>query len=113
MTGVREVTQLSDNTTHWVMDLGDQRLEFNARITECTEDKRLAWRTLDGPQMSEAITLKAVSPNRTQVIVDLEADAQALMPGDPHAHESLRKRLSTDLDQFKNYVEFRADISRR
>jgi uncharacterized membrane protein len=113
MTGVREVTQLSDNTTHWVMDLGDQVLEFNARITECTTDKRLAWRTLDGPQLAESITLKPVSDTRTQVIVDLEADAQALMPGDPHAQESLRKRLATDLDQFKNYVEFRADISRR
>jgi uncharacterized membrane protein len=113
MTGVKEVTQLSDNTTHWVMDLGEQRLEFNARITECTVDKRVAWRALDGPQLAESITLKPVSANRTQVIADLEADVQALMPGDPHAHESLRKRLAADLDQFKQYVEYRADASQR
>jgi uncharacterized membrane protein len=107
MTGVRAVTQLSDNTTHWVMELGDQRLEFNARLTECVADKRLAWRALDGPQLAEAITLRPVSANRTQIIADLEADVQALMPGDPHGSESLRKRLAADLDQFKHYIEYR------
>src|SRR5919201_280631 len=99
MSGVREVTQLSDNTTHWVMELGDQTLEFNARITECTMDKRVAWRALDGPQLSETITLRPVSANRTQIIADLEADVRALMPGDARASDSLRKRLAADLDQ--------------
>ncbi|HKT04680.1 MAG TPA: SRPBCC family protein [Rugosimonospora sp.] len=110
MTGVREVIQVSDTTTHWVMDLGDQRLEFNARITECAEDKRLAWQAMDGPQLCESITLRPLSASRTQITADLEADAQALMPGDPNASESLRKRLAADLDQFKDYMEYNAGI---
>jgi uncharacterized membrane protein len=107
MTGVHEVTQVSDNTTHWVMDMGGQRLEFNARITECAMDERVAWRALDGPAIAETITLKPMSANRTKVIADLDADVLALMPSDLHARETLSKRLAMDLDRFKDYLEHR------
>jgi uncharacterized membrane protein len=105
MTGVQEVRQLSETTTHWVMDLDGRRTEFDAQITDCTLDKRVAWKATGGTQLSEAITLKPVSPDRTQVIAELEADAQALLPSDSHAAESLKKRLKADLTGFKRYVE--------
>jgi uncharacterized membrane protein len=42
MSGVKEVTQLSDTMAHWVMDLGGQQQEFDAQITDQRPGERLA-----------------------------------------------------------------------
>jgi uncharacterized membrane protein len=111
MTGVQEVRQVSDEITHWVMDLDGRRTEFDAMITDCRLDERVAWKATGGAAFSEAITLKPLAADRTQVIAELEADAQALLPSDKHATESLKKRLKADLTGFKRYVEQHSDAS--
>lgn len=105
MTGVQEVTQVSDDRTHWVMNLDGELREFNAQLVECTTDQRVRWRSTDGPALSETITLRPVGETRTQVVAQLEADVAALMPSDRHASESLSKRLKADLQSFKRLIE--------
>src|ERR1700741_2768333 len=105
MTGVQEVRQLSATTTHWIMDLDGRRTEFDAQITDSTLDERVAWKATGSTKPAEAITLKPVSADRTQITAELMADAQALLPSDAHAQESLSRRLKADLDGFKRYVE--------
>jgi uncharacterized membrane protein len=105
MTGVQEVRQVSDDTTHWVMDLDGRRTEFDAKITECTLDERVAWKAMGSANFSEALTLRPVAADRTEIIAELEADAQALLPSDKQAKESLKRRLKADLTGFKRYVE--------
>ena len=105
MTGVKQVIQLSDTETHWVMDLDGQNREFDAQLTECRPDQRVAWHSTAGPMLSEAITLKKMGTDRCQLIAELEADAMALLPSDAHAQEAMSRRLKADLNQFKNYVE--------
>ncbi|OLB76432.1 MAG: hypothetical protein AUI14_18840 [Actinobacteria bacterium 13_2_20CM_2_71_6] len=105
MTGVKQVIQLSDTETHWVMDLDGQNREFDAQLIECRPDQKVAWQATGGPLLAEAITLKKMGADRCQIIAELEADARALLPSDAHAQESLSRRLKTDLTQFKNYVE--------
>jgi len=105
MTGVQEVRKVSETTTHWIMDLDGKRTEFDAQITDCTLDERVAWKATGSTAFAEAITLKPVSADRTQVIAELEADAKALLPSDAHAQESLSRRLKADLDGFKRFVE--------
>ncbi|GAA0817750.1 hypothetical protein GCM10009524_61520 [Spirilliplanes yamanashiensis] len=105
MTGVQEVTQVSDDRTHWVMNLDGELREFNAQLVECTMDQRVHWRSTDGPALEETITLRPVGETRTQVVAQLEADVAALMPSDRHASESLRKRLKADLQSFKRLIE--------
>jgi uncharacterized membrane protein len=108
MTGVTEVTQLSDTNTHWVMNLGGSQREFDAQITERKADHKVAWRTTSEPKLlSESITLKSVSPACTQIIAELDADVAAFMPGEAHAQDALSRQLKTDLGRFKNYVEMR------
>jgi uncharacterized membrane protein len=105
MTGVKQVVQLSDTETHWVMDLDGQNREFDAQLIDCRPDQRVAWQSTAGPMLSEAITLKKVAADRCQIIAELEADARALLPSDAHAQEAMSRRLKADLTQFKNYVE--------
>jgi uncharacterized membrane protein len=110
MTGVEQVTQISDDRTHWVMDLDGQRREFDAQITECSPDERVSWRTMDGPMLGETITLRPVGETRTQIVAQLEADVAALMPSERHAQESLNRRLKADLASFKRLIEHDSGI---
>lgn len=105
MTGVEQITPVSHTTAHMVMDLDGQRREFDAEITECRTDERVVWQATDGPMMAEVIMLRPVDGNRTHIIAQLEADVQALMPGDSHAQEALNRRLKADLASFKRYIE--------
>jgi ribosome-associated toxin RatA of RatAB toxin-antitoxin module len=105
MTGVEQVTQISNDQTHWVMDMDGQRREFDAQITECSMDERVSWSTMDGPLLAETITLRPMGETRTQVVAQLEADVAFLMPSDRHGQESLNRRLKADLASFKRLIE--------
>jgi uncharacterized membrane protein len=105
MSGVQQVTQLSENMAHWVMDLGGTQTEFNARITERRPGELLAWQAVDGPQLAEKVTFEDISDTQCRIIAELNIDAKQLMPSDKHAKESLNRRLKADLTGLKAYVE--------
>jgi uncharacterized membrane protein len=98
MAGVQQVTQVSDTETHWVTNLGGIHREFDAQLTECEPDQRVAWKAQDGPVRSEAITLTKVGPYRCQLTAELEADEQAQAA-------AVSRRLKADLMRFKSFVE--------
>jgi carbon monoxide dehydrogenase subunit G len=105
MTGVERVTPIGDQRTHWVMDVDGKRREFDAQITELSFDERVAWSTMEGPRLSETITVRPMGETRTQVVAQLEADIAYLMPSDRHGQETLNRRLKDDLSTFKSLVE--------
>ena len=113
MSGVEEVTQISDDRTHWVMDLDGERREFDAQITECSLDERVSWATVEGPLLAETITLRPVGEARTQIVAQLEADVALLMPSDRHGRESLDRRLKADLASFKRLIELDDEVAAR
>jgi ribosome-associated toxin RatA of RatAB toxin-antitoxin module len=104
MSGVREVTPIGADQTHWIMDVDGKRREFDARFTERTLDERVSWSTMDG-LLAETLTLRPLGETKTQVVAQLEADIAFLMPSDRHGQASLTKRLKADLTSFKSLVE--------
>ena len=104
MSGVREVTRIGNDQTHWIMDVDGKRREFDARFTERTLDERVSWSTMDG-LLAETLTLRPLGETKTQVVAQLEADIAFLMPSDRHGQASLTKRLKSDLTTFKTMVE--------
>jgi ribosome-associated toxin RatA of RatAB toxin-antitoxin module len=107
MAGVREVTKISEDLSHWVMDLDGNPAEFDARITGQRTDEMLSWQAIDadGPHLSETVTLQSLSDDRTRIIAELELEAQSLMPSEAYGQASLDRRLKADLDGFKRYIE--------
>jgi len=105
MTGVRQVTPIGNDQTHWIIDVEGRRREFDAQITECSLDERVSWSTVEGPLLAETITLRPMGETKTQVVAQLEADVAFLMPSDRHGQASLTKRLKADLTTFKGLVE--------
>ncbi|MBO3740651.1 SRPBCC family protein [Actinoplanes sp. NEAU-H7] len=105
MTGVRQVTSLGSDQTHWIMDVDGKRREFDAQIIERSPDERVSWSTMEGPLLAETITVRPMGEAKTQIIAQLEADIAFLMPSDRHGQESLNRRLKDDLTTFKGLVE--------
>ena len=105
MTGVRQVTPIGNDQTHWIMEVEGRRREFDAQITECSLDERVSWSTMEGPLLAETITLRPMGETKTQVVAQLEADIAFLLPSDRHGQASLTKRLKADLTTFKGMVE--------
>jgi uncharacterized membrane protein len=105
MSGVKEVTQLSDTVAHFVMDLGGRQREFDAQITDQRPGELLAWTAVDGPRLTEKVTFQQLADNKCRIIAELDIDAQQLMPSDAHAQETLDRRLKADLSGLKQYVE--------
>lgn len=111
MTGVQEVRKVADDRTHWIMELGGERREFDAQITECLPDERVAWQATTGPALAETITLNPITDTRTRIVAELDADVRALMPSDAHAKETLNRRLKADLEGFKRHIERHAGMA--
>ncbi|WP_407651486.1 SRPBCC family protein [Actinoplanes sandaracinus] len=105
MTGVRQVTAVGADQTHWIMDVDGKRREFDAQIIERSPDERVSWSTMEGPLLAETITLRPMGETKTQIVAQLEADIAFLMPSDRHGQESLNRRLKADLTTFKGLVE--------
>lgn len=104
MQGVQEVTQVSDDMAHWVMEIEGTTTEFNTRITELP-DELVAWQSIDGPRMAEKMMFQKIDADHTRVIAELEMEAQAYMPSDAYARETLDRRLKADLKGLKLYIE--------
>jgi len=111
MTGVQQVTQLSENVAHWVMELGGTQTEFNAQITERRPGEMLAWQAIDGPRLAEKVTFQQLSDSNTRIIAELDIDARQLMPFEAAEPDSLNRRLKADLTGLKQYVEYGATMS--
>ncbi|MGK5679421.1 SRPBCC family protein [Actinoplanes sp. URMC 104] len=105
MSGVREVTPLGNDRTHWVMDVEGSVREFDAQIVERSLDERVSWSTTEGPLVAETITLRPMGETKTQVVAQLEADVAFLLPNDRHGQAALTKRLKADLTALKGLVE--------
>jgi uncharacterized membrane protein len=105
MSGVKEVTQLSDTVAHFVMDLGGRQREFDAQITDQRPCELLAWTAVDGPHLTEKVMFQQLADNKCRIIAELDIDAQQLMPSDAHAQDTLDRRLKADLSGLKQYVE--------
>ena len=107
MSGVMNVTPLSETTAHMILDLAGNRAEFDACITESRPGEFLCWEAMDGPQLSETVRLEQITDSTTRVIAELQVDAKQLMPSERHANEVLNRRLKADLDGFKRFLENR------
>jgi len=107
MAGVREVDQLTDDRTHWVVEIGGVTREFDATITEQRPDKKVAWSSDDEPAQVGVVTFAALGPDRSRVTLqmDFEPDGAVEKKGD--ALGIVERRVKGDLDRFKEFIENR------
>jgi uncharacterized membrane protein len=105
MEGVESVKQLNDTTLLWVANVGGERKEWRARITEQVPDRHISWRSEGGDFTSGMVSFQALGPDKTRVTVRLNYEPKGVTEklGDMLGMGS--RRVEGDLERFKDFIE--------
>jgi uncharacterized membrane protein len=107
MEGIERVEQKDDTHLHWVADVGGEKREWNAEITEQHPDHRVAWRAVDQDGPHGAVTFHKLDDANTKVMVQLEYDPDGLRESVGSALGFDSHRVKDDLESFKDFIEAR------
>ena len=107
MDGVERVVQKDDKTLEWHAVVGGQEKHWDAEIVEQTPDQRVAWRSTSGATNAGVVTFQPTGPNTTRVTLQLEADPEGPVESAGDAMGFLDRRVTGDLERFKEFVEGR------
>jgi uncharacterized membrane protein len=105
MDGVESVRQLDDTRLHWVADIGGERKEWDAKITEQLPDERVAWKGEGGP--SGVVTFHRLGEGRSKVMVQLEYEPEGTKEKVGSVAGSDARQVKGDLEHFKEFIESR------
>jgi uncharacterized membrane protein len=107
MEGIEEVRQTDDTHLHWVAEIGGEREEWEAEITDQERDERVAWRSISGPANSGAVTFDPVDAETTRVTVRFEWEPEGFMEKAGAALGLDERRVEGDLERFRDLIERR------
>ena len=111
MEGIEEVRQLDDTHLHWVADVGGQRHEWQAEITEQKPDERVAWKSVDGKDNAGVVTFHRLDDQKTRVMVQIDFEPEGLTETVADKVGVPERRINADLERFKELVESRGSES--
>jgi uncharacterized membrane protein len=107
MEGVVDVRQIDDTHTHWVVEAGGTRREFDAEITEQTPDQRIAWNSTEGVDHAGVVTFHRLGDGQTRVMVQIDGEPHGLKEKAADAAGLPERRVRGDLERFKKMIEER------
>jgi uncharacterized membrane protein len=107
MSGVDSVTQLTDRTNHWVVNIGGAKREFDTEIIEQRPDERIAWRSIDGATHAGAVTFTPLNTGATRVWVRFEWAPESFTDRAGAALGFDNMEVRADLRRFKEFIEAR------
>ena len=111
MEGVESVTQVDDTHLHWVAEIAGVRREWDAVVTEQHPDERVAWTSTTGTANGGVVTFHKLDPARTKVMLQLDVEPEGVTEKAADALGIIRRRVSGDLDRFKEMIESRGEAS--
>lgn len=106
---IKEVTRLGELTSHWVVKgpFGKD-YQWVAEITRFDEDRRIAWRTIEGDiKTSGQVTFMDLHGNETEMTVRMQYVPPAGKTGAVLSRilENPREKITEGLRDFKAFVE--------
>jgi uncharacterized membrane protein len=107
MEGVEEIQQLDDTHLLWVAEIGGQRREWKAEITEQRPDERIAWRSMDGATNAGVVTFHRLGDAQTRVMLQLEFEPEGAIEKAGDTAGVVKSRIKGDLERFKEFTESR------
>ncbi len=107
MEGVEQVRQLNDTLTHWVVEIGGVRREFDAEITEQLPDERVAWKSVDGPKHAGVVTFHRLDPDHTRITAQMEIEPHNMTEKVADRTHLLDRQVKGDLKRFGEFIQRR------
>lgn len=105
MEGVESVKQLDNTTLHWVANIGGERKEWKARITEQVPDHHIAWRSEGGEFTSGRVSFEALGANKTRVTVRVNYEPKGVTEKVGDMLGMVSRRVQGDMERFKSFIE--------
>ena len=105
MSGVKSVTQLSDERLEWVAEIAGVRRQWTARILEQVPDKKVAWAATEGATNAGSVTFEDVGGGQTQVRLVLEYEPEGLVEKVGDKLNVVEHQAEGDLNRFKEFIE--------
>ena len=106
MEGVLSVTQMDDSHVHWVAEVGGERREWDAEITEQEPDRVIAWRSTGGTPNSGRVEFAPIADG-TRVSVAMEYETEGVKASLGSVLGADSDQVDDDLERFKELVESR------
>jgi uncharacterized membrane protein len=107
MEGVESVKQLDNTRLHWVANVGGERKEWDARITEQIPDRHIAWRSEGGEFTRGRVSFQPLGSGETRVTVQLHYKPKAITEKIGDMLGMVSRRVEGDLQRFKDFIESR------
>jgi len=107
MSGVEEIRQLDETTTHWKTNIDGVKREFDARITEQHPDQRVAWTSLSGPRHAGVVTFHRLDDTHTRVTVQMDIEPDGVAETAGNRAGVIDRRVKGDVERFKEFIENR------
>ena len=107
MEGVEEVRQLDDTHLHWVAEIGGEREEWDAEITEQHPDERIAWTSTSGKGNAGVVTFHRLSDDRSKIMLQLDWESEGMKEKLGSILGQDDRAVKGDLERFKELIEGR------
>lgn len=107
MEGIEEVQQLNDKLTHWKVNIGGKRHEYDAEITEQVPDQVIAWRSTTSPYNAGRVSFQPEGTDSTRVTVVMEYEPEGVLEKVGDFLGAAERRIEGDLQRFKEFIESR------
>ncbi|HEY7793773.1 MAG TPA: SRPBCC family protein [Gaiellaceae bacterium] len=107
MEGIERVQQLDDTRLHWVAEVGGNREEWDAEITEQRPDDRIAWTATGGKGNAGVVSFHRLDDAKTRVMVQLDWEPDGVTERIGSALGMDSRRVQGDLQRFKELIESR------
>jgi uncharacterized membrane protein len=104
MSGVKQVTQLSDDRLEWVAEIVGVRRQWMAKIVEQVPDRKVAWAATEGATNAGAVTFEDLG-GRTSVHLSLEYEPEGILEQLGDKLNLVESQAEGDLDRFKSFIE--------
>ncbi len=105
MGGVKEVTQVTDDRLHWVVEIGGVKREWDATILEQVADQKVAWAATQGATNAGAVYFDDLGAGKTSVRLVLEYEPEGLVERAGDKLGIVERQAESDLKKFKGFIE--------
>jgi uncharacterized membrane protein len=107
MEGVEEIRQIDDTHLHWHAKIAGVDREWDAQITEQIPDRKIAWRSISGPENGGTVMFQPVDPQRTRVTLRMEYDPKGFVENAADMIGTIERRVEGDMKRFREFIEDR------
>ena len=107
MKGIERVEQTGDTRLHWVAEVGGEKREWDAEITEQFPDDRIAWKAIDQDGPNGFVSFDKLGNARTKVQVRMSYDPEGVKESIGSLIGLDSGRVKGDLESFKEFIESR------